>query len=111
MHFRCYLNGYIVVLMTEQFYSFSYTLPSDTSISSFNVIINLVGGGNELYNNNGVGFPVQDSIMFQSPQSCLNQGKLTIVAAVSTILGIYEIVFPPSMLSPVDHPNYSCSYN
>jgi hypothetical protein len=90
--------------MAEQFYSFSSTLPSDTSISSFNVIINLVGGGSELYNNSGTGFPVQDSIMLQSPQSCLNQGNLTVVAAVSTILGIHEMY--SSILIFVDHLDY-----
>jgi hypothetical protein len=79
--------------MAEQFYSFSSTLPSDTSISSFNVIIDLASGGSELHDNNGTGFPVQDSIMVQSPQSCLNQGNLTVVAAVSTILGIHDIDF------------------
>lgn len=92
--------------MAEQFYSFSSTLLSDTSISSFNVIINLVGGGGELHNNNGTGFPVQDSIMLQSPQSCLNQGNLTVVAAVSTILGIHEMGFYSSILILIDHPDY-----
>jgi len=81
------LESYMV-LITMQFYSFSSTIPSDTSMSSFNVVIDLVGGGTELYNNGGTGFPVQDSIMLQTPQSCLNQGNLTVVAAVSNTLDI-----------------------
>lgn len=93
--------------MAEQFYSFSSTLPSDTSISSFNVIIDLVGGGSELHDNNGGGFPVQDSIMLQSPQSCSSQGNLTVVAAVSTMLCIHEMRFCSSLLILVDHPSYS----
>jgi Peroxidase len=84
------LNELYLALMTEQFYSFSSTIPSDTSISSFNVVIDLVGGGTELYDNNGNGFPVQDSIMLQSPQSCLNQGNLKVVAAVSNVLDILK---------------------
>lgn len=53
------------------------------------MLITLTGGATELYDNNGGGFAVQDSIMLQSPQSCLSltDGKvaLTIVAAVSII--------------------------
>ncbi|KAF4633357.1 hypothetical protein G7Y89_g4765 [Cudoniella acicularis] len=64
------------------FYSFSSSLPSSSSISSFTVLITLTGGGTETYNNNGTGFPVQDSVIFQSPQSCLNDGNLTVYAAV-----------------------------
>ncbi|RFU34935.1 hypothetical protein B7463_g1422, partial [Scytalidium lignicola] len=74
---------------TFTFYSFSSDLPSSTSISSFNVLITLTSGATELHNNNGGGFPVQDSIMFQSPQSCLGtttdangNNAMTIVAAV-----------------------------
>jgi hypothetical protein len=72
-------------------------LPSDLSISSFNVLITLTNTTTELYDNNGGGYPVQDSIMLQSPQSCLSQAtgvndtvNLTVVAAVSTVLDIYE---------------------
>ena len=64
------------------FYGFSAQIPTSSSISTFNVLITLVGGGTELHNNNGEGFPVQDTIMLQSPQSCLNSNGLTVVAAV-----------------------------
>jgi len=64
------------------FYSFMSTIPSDSGISSFNVVITTNSGtGN--YNNNGAGYPIQDAIMLQSPQSCVDgTGKLTVVAAV-----------------------------
>jgi hypothetical protein len=64
------------------------------------VIIDLVGGGSELYDNSGTGFPVQDSIMLQSPQSCAGHGKLTVVAAVSTLFGFNELNFYPDILYP-----------
>ncbi|MCJ1284401.1 hypothetical protein MMC26_003733 [Xylographa opegraphella] len=62
------------------FYGFSTQISTSSSISAFNVLITLVGGGSELHNNNGAGFPVQDTIMLQSPQSCLNGNGLTVVA-------------------------------
>ncbi|MCJ1393673.1 hypothetical protein MMC18_006549 [Xylographa bjoerkii] len=64
------------------FYGFSAQIPTSSSISAFNVLITLVDGGTELHNNNGGGFPVQDTIMLQSPQSCLNSNGLTVVAAI-----------------------------
>jgi hypothetical protein len=85
--------------MVWQFYSFSSILPSDLSISSFNVLITLTGSGTELHNNNGTGYPVQDLIMLQSPQSCLNPGNLTVVAAVGEILCIYDRILIPISLA------------
>ncbi|KAF2732319.1 heme peroxidase [Polyplosphaeria fusca] len=65
------------------FFSFSTTLPADKSISSFNVVITSSGGGSEVQDNNGNGFKVDDSIIFQAPQSCLSgSGNLTVFAAV-----------------------------
>ncbi|KAI4209402.1 MAG: hypothetical protein LQ351_007661 [Letrouitia transgressa] len=64
------------------FYGFSTQLPSSISISSFTVLITLTSGTTETYDNNGNGFPVQDRIMLQSPQSCVTGNKLTVVAAV-----------------------------
>jgi len=56
------------------------------------VLVTLVGGATEMHDNNGVGFPVQDSIMLQTPQSCLlpaqflnEKQNLTVVAAVSAL--------------------------
>lgn len=64
------------------FYGFSAEIPAIASISSFDVVITLTSGTKETYNNNGAGFPVQDKIMLQSPQSCLASNQLTVVAAV-----------------------------
>jgi hypothetical protein len=68
---------------TFQFYSFSAQVPADTSISSFNVVITTSSGTTETWDNNSGGFPVDDTIIYQTPQSCLDApGKLTVVAAV-----------------------------
>jgi hypothetical protein len=68
---------------TFQFYSFSAQLPADTSISSFNVVITTSSGTTETWDNNSGGFPVDDTIIYQAHQSCLDaSGKLTVVAAV-----------------------------
>jgi hypothetical protein len=47
------------------------------------------GGNTVTYNNNGDGYPIQDNILFQSPQSCIANSsdsngnyKMTITAAV-----------------------------
>lgn len=64
------------------FYSFSSNIPTTTSISSFTVTINLAGGTSETHDNNGAGYPIYDSVIVQTPQSCLNNGNLTVVAAI-----------------------------
>ncbi|CAM1508383.1 Fc.00g052310.m01.CDS01 [Cosmosporella sp. VM-42] len=66
------------------FFPISLTIPVATGISSFVVTVNLRGGTKTIYDNNGDGYPVQDAILMQMPQSCLkrNNGALTIVAAV-----------------------------
>ncbi|KAB2569182.1 WSC domain containing protein [Lasiodiplodia theobromae] len=67
---------------TFEFYGVSANIPSDSSISSFNVLITLTSGETELHDNNGNSFPLQNSIIFQSPQSCLSGTLMTITAAV-----------------------------
>ncbi|KAF2873914.1 hypothetical protein BDV95DRAFT_593207 [Massariosphaeria phaeospora] len=65
------------------FYGFSTELPADKSISSFNVAVDVGGGTIETWDNNGNGFRVDDTVLYQTPQSCLDgSGKLTVVAAV-----------------------------
>ena len=64
------------------FYGFTALLASDTSISSFIVLVTLTSGAKTIYGNGPSGFPVQDQIMLQSPQSCLASNVLTVVAAV-----------------------------
>lgn len=66
------------------FYSFSTRIPSQTSISAFNVLVTLSSGATESYDNNGAGYPMQDNVMLQAPQSCVtdsNGKKLLNVAA------------------------------
>lgn len=68
---------------TFVFFGFSTDIPTSTSISSFNVLVTLSGGTTQTFDNNGSGFKVDDNVIFQSPQSCLDgSGKLTVVAAV-----------------------------
>ncbi|KUJ22208.1 uncharacterized protein LY89DRAFT_729673 [Mollisia scopiformis] len=64
------------------FYGFSVNIPSTTSISSFTVVVNTVGGSTQTFTNNGGGFPISDSVIVQTPQSCYSNGNLTVVAAV-----------------------------
>ncbi|TVY48617.1 WSC domain-containing protein [Lachnellula occidentalis] len=64
------------------FYGFSSNLPTDSSISSFTVAVAYTTGATQTYDNNGNGFPIQDLVIVQSPQSCQRNGNLTVVAAV-----------------------------
>ncbi|KAL8936736.1 MAG: hypothetical protein Q9216_004777 [Gyalolechia sp. 2 TL-2023] len=64
------------------FYAFSSRIPSQSSISAFNVLITLASGSTELYDNNGQGYPIQDNVMLQAPQSCVVGNTLTVTAAV-----------------------------
>ena len=65
------------------FYGFSAPLAADTSISSFVVVVTLATtGAKQIYGNGPAGFPVQDQIMLQAPQSCLSSTALKVVAAV-----------------------------
>ncbi|KAH7063129.1 heme peroxidase, partial [Macrophomina phaseolina] len=65
-----------------EFYGVSANIPTDSGISSFNVLITLTSGETELHDNNGSGFPLQDTVIFQSPQSCLSGTTMTVAAAV-----------------------------
>ncbi|KAA8646619.1 uncharacterized protein ATNIH1004_008052 [Aspergillus tanneri] len=56
---------------TFAFYGFSTSLPVSLSISTFLVQIHFSNGVVELHDNNGFLYPVQDTIMLQSAQSCL----------------------------------------
>ncbi|KFY97855.1 hypothetical protein V500_01899 [Pseudogymnoascus sp. VKM F-4518 (FW-2643)] len=73
------------------FYKFAASIDSTKSISSFTVEVAVTGGTTETHDNNGKGYPVEDSVILQSPQSCLelftdadNNRTLTIVAAKRT---------------------------
>ncbi|GJN85986.1 wsc domain-containing protein [Purpureocillium lilacinum] len=64
---------------TFAFFPISATIPAASGISSFTVTVN-----DKTYDNNGKGYPLQDDIIFQAPQSCVtgNAGAVTLVAAV-----------------------------
>ncbi|ORY14042.1 hypothetical protein BCR34DRAFT_647305 [Clohesyomyces aquaticus] len=95
---------------TFTFYGFSTKLSADISISSFNVVITKSGGATETWDNNGNGFKVDDTVIFQSPQSCLDgTGRLTVVAAIRN--GAYspnlQVVVKNPRASPVVVPALS----
>lgn len=69
-------------LTETQFYSFRAEISMQTSISSFIVQVTRADGKTQLYDNNAEGFPISDDVMVQTPQSCVNSGKLNILAAV-----------------------------
>jgi len=47
-------------------------------------MIKSTAGHTEIFGNGGAGYPIQDQIMLQTPQSCVDAGGgLTVVAAVS----------------------------
>lgn len=75
------------------FYSFDFNIPTDIGISKYSIDVRTADGMVEEYNNNGVEFPMQDSIIYLPPQSCLpadtdeaNNRQMTVVAAKLTSL-------------------------
>ncbi|RDA86585.1 hypothetical protein CP532_5984 [Ophiocordyceps camponoti-leonardi (nom. inval.)] len=67
------------------FFPIEASIPASRGISSFVVTLHGAdGSSNTLYDNNGKGYPVQDDVVFQAPQSCVrsSSGALTVVAAV-----------------------------
>lgn len=69
---------------TFGFFPIDAKIPVDTGISSFTVTINHADGTQQTVDNNGNGYPIQDTVLFQKPQSCIlgSTGAATIVAAV-----------------------------
>lgn len=67
-----------------QFYGFNASIPTISSISSFTVLVTYTSGATTTYDNNGVGYPVQDSVIVQTSQSGVCNGNLSVVAAVSS---------------------------
>lgn len=64
---------------TFSFFPVEVDIPASSGISSFTVTVN-----GKLHDNNGHGYPLQDEVLFQAPQSCVtgNQGAVTLAAAV-----------------------------
>ncbi|KAJ2973188.1 hypothetical protein NQ176_g6750 [Zarea fungicola] len=69
---------------TFSFFPIEAKIPVATGISSFTVTINHADGTKQIFDNNGHGYPIQDTILFQKPQSCIlgSTGATTLVAAV-----------------------------
>ena len=69
---------------TFAFFPIKTKIPASSGISSFAVIIHYTDGSKEELDNNGEGYPLQDAILLQLPQSCLrgSSGALTVTAAV-----------------------------
>ena len=68
-----------------KFYGFSATFSSTTSISSFVVQVTTSDGTTTTFDNNGGGFPVQDIVLYQPAQSCIqlsNNPVMNVWAAV-----------------------------
>ncbi|KAK2823875.1 hypothetical protein FQN49_007533 [Arthroderma sp. PD_2] len=89
---------------TFAFYGFSASLPVDTSISQFNVRIVLDTGEVVVYDNNGSGYAVQDTIMLQPNQSCVVEGNtpgnLVVVAAVRDTAKSPTVMLSLTMKTP-----------
>lgn len=66
------------------FFPINAKIPVKTGISSFTVTVNHADGTKQVADNNGHGYPIQDTILFQKPQSCIlgSTGATTLVAAV-----------------------------
>ncbi|EFE38775.1 hypothetical protein TRV_06551 [Trichophyton verrucosum HKI 0517] len=75
------------------FYGFDAIFPVETAISKFNVRVVLNNGETVLYDNNGFGYPVQDTIMLQSKQSCVVGGNVpgNLVVVAATTVGPYTL--------------------
>lgn len=69
---------------TFSFFPIEATVPASTGISSFVVTLTFADGSEEEFDNNGNGYPIQDDVLLQIPQSCVlgSTGALTLVAAV-----------------------------
>ncbi|KAK0392393.1 hypothetical protein NLU13_1888 [Sarocladium strictum] len=69
---------------TFAFFPIEATIPATTGISSFTVALIYADGSEEEHDNNGNDYPLQDDVLFQTPQSCVlgSTGALTVVAAV-----------------------------
>jgi hypothetical protein len=72
----------ISYLTLVQFYAFSTDIPAFTSVSSFTVFVAWTSGKTQAYDNNGKGFPIFDGVIVQTPQSCVDNGRLRVLAAV-----------------------------
>ena len=75
--------------------------------------VNLKSGGSTNFDNNGVGYPMSDAVMLQTPQSCLTQGSgaLTVTAAVRNDRATLPVNLGLSFLVPRADPLVTPSLN
>lgn len=67
---------------TFSFYSFATNISATSSISTFTVTLTKTDGSSETFDNGGAGFPVQDTLLLQNPQTCSSTpGTLQVLAA------------------------------
>lgn len=69
---------------TFAFFPIEADIPASSGISSFTLTLDYSDGTTKNYDNNGKGYPLQDAVLFQLPQSCLlgSSGAFTVTAAV-----------------------------
>ncbi|KAI1423013.1 hypothetical protein F5Y12DRAFT_716792 [Xylaria sp. FL1777] len=89
---------------TFVWFPISVKIPTSSGISSFTLTVNMASGTSKAYDNNGNSYPVQDAILMQKPQSCLLEGKLSIVAAVRNDLNSQPVNLQLSYKTPVGIP-------
>ncbi|KAI0403627.1 hypothetical protein F4802DRAFT_598825 [Xylaria palmicola] len=91
---------------TFVWFPINFEIPASSGISSFTLTVNMASGTPQDYDNNGNGYPMQDAIFMQKPQSCLLEGKLKVVAAVRNDLNSSgPINLQLSYKTPVGDPN------
>lgn len=94
------------------FFGFSSDLSVDSSIASFNVLVTYSDSTQVTVDNGGSGFSVQDVVVYQAPQSCLDSsGRLTVVAAVrdAQLVPNLELLVKVPQDSPNPVPSISTS--
>ncbi|KAI1154349.1 hypothetical protein F4825DRAFT_193510 [Nemania diffusa] len=89
---------------TFVWFPISVNIPASSGISSFTLTVNMASGTSEVYDNNGDSYPIQDAIFMQTPQSCLLEGNLKVVAAVRNDLDA-PVNLHVSYKTPVGDPN------
>ena len=67
---------------TFAWFSFSAAISASTGISSYTIKITQTNGSSKTYDNNAKGYPIQDAVLLQGPQSCVSSGAYTLTAAV-----------------------------
>ncbi|OQU99621.1 hypothetical protein CLAIMM_05231 [Cladophialophora immunda] len=96
---------------TFTFYGFEGTIPAQTSISSFTVVVSLTSGSTQTFDNNGQGYPVSDSIFAQTSYSSLaatdgsgNQ-QLTVFAAARNGETYDPVTLSVDLINPITYNN------